>query len=82
MGFMTGTVVYEIGDPTLKPGNESSSEDIAFGVNSRAIELELDLFNNSIHDFIYARGLLSVFGGDSINNSLNAAGLGAAPVYK
>ena len=25
---------------------------------------------------------MSVFGGDSINNSLNAAGLGAAPVYK
>jgi iron complex outermembrane receptor protein len=26
--------------------------------------------------------LLSLLGGDSINNSLNAAGLGAAPVYK
>jgi iron complex outermembrane receptor protein len=35
-----------------------------------------------MHDFIYAQGLQSVFGGDSINNSLNAAGLGAAPVYK
>jgi len=40
------------------------------------------LFNNTITSFIYAQGLQSVFGGDSINNSLNAAGLGAAPVYK
>jgi len=42
----------------------------------------VDGFYNSINDFIYAKGLLSVFGGDSINNSLNAAGFGAAPVYK
>ncbi len=80
-GVHDGTVVYEVGDPTLKP-ETSLEEDLAFGVNSTAVDLELDLFNNSIHDFIYARGLLSVFGGDSINNSLNAAGLGAAPVYK
>jgi iron complex outermembrane receptor protein len=80
-GVHDGTVVYEIGDPTLKP-ETSVEEDVAFGVNSTAVDLELDLFDNSIHDFIYARGLLSVFGGDSINNSLNAAGLGAAPVYK
>jgi iron complex outermembrane receptor protein len=80
-GVHDGTVVYEIGDPTLRP-ETSLEEDVAFGVNSKAIDLELDLFNNNIHDFIYAQGLLSVFGGDSINNSLNAAGLGAAPVYK
>ncbi|HTR30592.1 MAG TPA: TonB-dependent receptor [Puia sp.] len=80
-GVHDGTVVYEIGDPTLKPEN-SLEEDIAFGVNSKGIDLELDGFNNSIRDFIYARGLLSASGGDSINNSLNAAGLGAAPVYK
>jgi iron complex outermembrane receptor protein len=80
-GVHDGTVVYEIGDPSLRPEN-SLEEDIAFGVNSKSIGLELDVFNNSIHDFIYAHGLLSTFGGDSINNSLNAAGLGAAPVYK
>jgi iron complex outermembrane receptor protein len=40
------------------------------------------LFNNSINDFIYAKGLKNSMGADSINNSLNAAGLGAAPVYK
>lgn len=80
-GVHDGTVVYEIGDPTLKP-ETSLEEDMAFGINSRDIDLELDVFNNSISDFIYAQGLQSVFGGDSINNSLNAAGLGAAPVYK
>lgn len=80
-GVHDGTVVYEIGDPTLKP-ETSLEEDIVFGVNSKDINVELDLFNNSIHDFIYAQGLQSVFGGDSINNSLNAAGLGDAPVYK
>jgi iron complex outermembrane recepter protein len=80
-GVHDGTVVYEIGDPTLKP-ETSLEEDIAFGINSGDVNFEIDLFNNSINDFIYAQGLQSVFGGDSINNSLNAAGLGAAPVYK
>jgi len=80
-GVHDGTVVYEIGDPTLKP-ETSLEEDLAFGINSKDIGFEIDLFNNSINDFIYAQGLQSVLGGDSINNSLNAAGLGAAPVYK
>ncbi len=80
-GVHDGTVVYELGDPSLKP-ETSLEEDLAFGINSTNLDLELDLFNNSIHDFIYARGLQSVYGGDSINNSLNAAGLGAAPVYQ
>ena len=80
-GVHDGTVVYEVGDPDLKP-ETSLEEDVAFGISSKSVDLELDLFNNSIHDFIYARGLQSVSGGDSINNSLNAAGLGAAPVYQ
>jgi len=80
-GVHDGTIVYEIGDPTLKP-ETSLEEDLSFGINSKDINVEVDLFNNNINNFIYAQGLLSVFGGDSINNSLNAAGLGAAPVYK
>ena len=80
-GVHDGTVVYEIGDHSLHP--ETSLEaDLVFGANSKNIDLELDLFNNSMDHFIYAQGLQSIFGGDSINNSLNAAGLGAAPVYK
>jgi len=80
-GVHDGTVVYEIGDPSLRP-ETSLEEDLAFGLHSKDIQFELDLFNNNIHDFIYAKGLQSVSGGDSINNSLNAAGLGEAPVYK
>ena len=80
-GVHDGTVVYEIGDPTLKP-ETSLEEDLSFGINSKDVSFEVDGFYNNISDFIYAKGLLSVFGGDSINNSLNAAGLGAAPVYK
>jgi len=80
-GVHDGTVVYEIGDPSLKP-ETSLEEDVAFGVNSKDAGLEIDLFNNNINDFIYAQGLKNSMGQDSINNSLNAAGLGAAPVYK
>jgi iron complex outermembrane receptor protein len=80
-GVHDGTVVYEIGDPTLRP-ETSLEEDIAFGVNSKDADFEVDLFNNNINDFIYAQGLKNKMGQDSINNSLNAAGLGAAPVYK
>lgn len=80
-GVHDGTVVYEIGDPSLKP-ESSLEEDLTFGINAKDISIEINAFNNSIGKFIYAQGLQSVFGGDSINNSLNAAGLGAAPVYK
>ncbi|HWY99059.1 MAG TPA: TonB-dependent receptor [Bacteroidia bacterium] len=80
-GVHDGTVVYEIGDPTLKP-ETNIEEDFTFGINSKTVTFEANVFNNSISDYIYAKGLLSVLGGDSINNSLNAVGLGAAPVYK
>ncbi|MBS1915726.1 MAG: TonB-dependent receptor [Bacteroidetes bacterium] len=80
-GVHDGTVVYEIGDPSIKP-ETSLEEDFTFGINSKDIGFEINLFNNNINRFIYAQGLQSVSGGDSINNSLNAAGLGAAPVYK
>ncbi|MES2112430.1 MAG: TonB-dependent receptor [Bacteroidota bacterium] len=80
-GVHDGTVVYEIGDHDIKP-ETSLEEDIAFGVNSKDVDFEIDLFNNHISNFIYARGLKDAMGADSINNSLNAVGLGAAPVYK
>jgi iron complex outermembrane recepter protein len=80
-GVHDGTVVYEIGDPGLEP-ETNLEEDLAVGINSKDVQAEMDLFNNSINNFIYAEGLKSAFGGDSINNSFNAAGLGEAPVYK
>ena len=80
-GVHDGTVVYELGDNTIKP-ETSLEEDFTFGINSKNLSLEINVFNNSISNFIYAQGLQSKLGGDSINNSLNAVGLGAAPVYK
>jgi len=80
-GVHDGTVVYEIGDHSLTP-ETSLEEDVTFGIRSKDIDFELNAFNNDISNFIYSRGLLSVLGGDSINNTLNAVGLGAAPVYK
>jgi len=80
-GVHDGTVVYEIGENKLTP-ETSLEEDIAVGINSKDVSFEIDLFNNNLDKYIYAKGLQSVFGGDSINNSLNAAGLGQAPVYK
>jgi len=80
-GVHDGTVVYEVGDAKLSP-ESSLEEDVSLAYSGSALSFQMDLFNNSINDFIYAQGLKSVHGGDSINNSLNAAGLGAAPVYK
>ena len=82
-GVHDGTVVYEIGDPTLSP-ETSLEEDVTFGINSKDITLEIDGFNNSINDFIYAQGLKSKFGGDSISNLLSVGGtlFPDAPVYK
>jgi len=80
-GVHDGTVVWEIGDPNLK-AEQSLEEDLAVGMNLKNFNFEVDAFNNSIGNFIWAKGLQSVYGGDSINNTLNLAGLGAAPVYK
>ncbi len=80
-GVHDGTVVWELGDPNLKP-ETSLEEDFTFGMNARDVSFEVDVFNNSISDFIYAKGLQSKNGGDSINNTFHLAGLGAAPVYQ
>jgi len=80
-GVHDGTVVYEVGDQNLK-AETSLEADLTIGIESKEVGFELNLFKNYINQFIYAKGLKSQFGGDSINNSLNAAGLGEAPVYK
>ncbi len=83
-GVHDGTVVYEIGDPTLSP-ETSLEEDVTFGIDTKDVTFELDLFNNSINDFIYARGLENKAGtGDSISNLLSVGGslFPDAPVFK
>ncbi len=80
-GVHDGTIVWELGNSSLTP-ESSLEEDFSFVINSKNIRFELDAFNNSISNFIYAAGLTSKLGGDSINNTFASVGLGSAPVYK
>jgi iron complex outermembrane receptor protein len=82
-GVHDGTVVWELGDPNLKP-ETSLEEDLSFVINSKNIRFEINGFNNKISNFIYAQGLNSKIPGtgDSINNTFSNVGLGSAPVYK
>jgi len=82
-GVHDGTVVYEIGDPNLKP-ESNIEEDLILGMNLKDVSFEADIFNNSINDFIYAKGLLGANGSDSLSNTLSVNGtlFPNAPVYK
>ncbi len=82
-GVHDGTVVYEIGDPALKP-ETNLEEDLTIGINLKDVSFEGTVFNNTIYNFIYAKGLTSVFGGDSTSNLLSVGGslFPDAPVYK
>ena len=78
-GIHDGTVVYEIGVPDLKP--ESSLEfDISPGFKNKDVNAELDLFSNSISNYIFPKALQAAGGGDSIRNDV--PGFPDAPVYK
>jgi iron complex outermembrane receptor protein len=78
-GIHDGTVVYEIGDPALKP--ESSLQfDFAAGMNSKDVTAEVDLFSNSISNFIYPDHLYTASGADSVNSI--TPGFAGAPVFK
>ncbi|HVM89008.1 MAG TPA: TonB-dependent receptor [Puia sp.] len=78
-GIHDGTVVYEIGNPELKP--ETNFEfDLAPGFNNADITAEADFFSNAINHYIYPNALKSVNGGDSTNNT--TPGFGNAPVFK
>jgi iron complex outermembrane recepter protein len=78
-GIHDGTVVYEIGDPDLKP--ETNWEvDLSGTFTNPNLTAEIDLFSNWIDKYIYPKPLQSKNGGDSINNS--TPGFGDAPVFK
>ncbi len=66
-GVHEGTFQYMIGNPALKA--ETSWEgDLSFAYNSHHVSAELDLFDNNINNYIFARKLSSVNGNDSIND--------------
>jgi iron complex outermembrane recepter protein len=66
-GVHDGTVRYEIGDPELKPEN-SLQFDYALGLNTEHISAEVDIFDNTIDNFIFSRKLNSINGGDSLTD--------------
>ncbi|HLK31363.1 MAG TPA: TonB-dependent receptor [Puia sp.] len=78
-GIHDGTVVYEIGDPNLKP--ETNVEfDLSPGFSNADVNAEINFFSNTISNYIYPNALKSVNGGDSVNNT--TPGFGDAPVFK
>lgn len=70
-GLHDGTIRYEIGDSELK-AETSTQLDAALGINTEHLTIELDIFSNTINNFIFSRKLTSVFGGDSINEGYSS----------
>ena len=77
-GIHDGTVLYEIGQPNLKP-EQSLSFDFTPGFSSKDITAEVSIFYNSISNFIYSRQLKVADGTDSLNNI--TPGFENAPVF-
>lgn len=71
-GVHEGTFRYELGNQNLK-AETSLQFDFAFGINSEHVTAEVDLFSNSIANFIFLQKLNSVYGGDSIQDINNPA---------
>ena len=64
-GVHEGTIRYETGNPSLKP--ESSLQvDYELGYNTEHVSAKLNLFANSISNYIFSHKINSVNGGDSI----------------
>ena len=77
-GIHDGTVLYEIGQPNLKP-EQSMSFDFTPGFNSKDVTAEVSVFYNSISNFIYSKQLRAADGTDSLNSS--TPGFENAPVF-
>lgn len=69
-GEHEGTGRFEIGNPNLK-AESSLQYDIAFGLNTEHITTEIDLFYNTIANFIFLQKLNSYTGNDSITQGAN-----------
>ena len=82
-GVHDGTVVYEVGTPTLK-AEQSLEEDFTFGYKTKDVGFEVNVFNNSITDFIYSKAETDSNGNIITSNLLSVGGslFPDAPVYK
>lgn len=64
-GIHPGTNIYQIGNPDFKP-ELSLQEDVGIAFSSSHVNLEIDLFNNDISNYIYNEKVLNAQGQDSI----------------
>ena len=64
-GVHPGTNIYQIGNADFKP-EFSLQEDIGIVYSSTYAVIELNLFNNLIHNYIYNQKLIAVNGKDSV----------------
>ncbi|MBS1661086.1 MAG: TonB-dependent receptor, partial [Bacteroidetes bacterium] len=69
-GVHPGTGIYQLGTPNFKP-EFSLQEDLGFVFASRYVVATLDLFNNSISNYIYNQKLETPAGGDSTDGNGN-----------
>jgi len=69
-GVHEGTTNYIIGVPTLKAEN-SLQFDFSLGLNSQHITAQVDLFSNTISNFIFLAKLESVAGNDSLTDGFS-----------
>jgi iron complex outermembrane receptor protein len=68
-GVHEGTMRYERGNPGLKA--ESSLQfDYTLGLSSEHVSAEMDIFDNTINNYIFSRKLSSFMGGDSISEGI------------
>ncbi len=64
-----GTLRYELGNPDLKAEN-SLQFDYTLGLSSEHVSAELDIFDNTINNYIFSRKLSGFMGGDSISEGI------------
>lgn len=68
-GVHEGTLRFEIGDPDLL-AEKSIQVDFALGLSSEHISAELDVFSNSLQNYIFSRKLSGVAGHDSLTEGV------------
>jgi iron complex outermembrane receptor protein len=68
-GVHEGTLRYELGNPDLKAEN-SLQFDYTLGLSSEHVSAEMDIFDNTINNYIFSRKLSGFMGGDSISEGI------------
>jgi iron complex outermembrane receptor protein len=64
-GVHPGTNIYQIGNPNFKP-EFSFQQDLGFAYSSKYVVVNVDVFNNTIYNYIYNQKLTNPDGSDLI----------------